>query len=118
MFVILYVFICIQYVAGCMHSSVGLCGICGMTCASPFSNFCYMYGACFFYIVVEHYTCICEYFLCSYRPEHSTKIRQFMIKVMSLVVQEVNCVSQELMDIILINILDPSKVAVLCIDIY
>ena len=34
-----------------------------------------------------------------------------MIQVMSSVVQEVNCVSQELMDIILINILEPAKVA-------
>eukprot|EP00731_Ephydatia_muelleri_P031203 Em0022g717a len=43
------------------------------------------------------------------RPDHSTKIRQCMIQVMSSVVQEVSCVSQELLDLILINILEPAK---------
>ena len=36
-----------------------------------------------------------------------------MIQVMSSVVQEVSCVSQELLDLILINILEPAKVIIM-----
>lgn len=50
------------------------------------------------------------YLVSSFSPEQSTKVKNYIIEILSALVQDGESLSQEVMDIILFNILDPIKV--------
>lgn len=47
-----------------------------------------------------------------YSEKHSNKVRNFILDMMSPLITEADAVSQELLDIILINIIEPYKVRI------
>lgn len=46
-----------------------------------------------------------------YSEKHSSKVRNFMLDMMTPLITEADAVSQELLDIILQNIIEPHKVS-------
>ena len=48
-----------------------------------------------------------------FSEKHSNKVRNFILDMMAPLITEADAVSQELLDIILINIIEPYKVSVL-----
>lgn len=44
------------------------------------------------------------------REEHSTKVKGFMLDMMTPLITEADAVSQEMLDVMLVNILEPFKV--------
>ena len=49
----------------------------------------------------------------AYSKEQSTKVKNYIVDILSVLVQDGDSLPQEVMDIILSNILEPSKVRIL-----
>ena len=52
------------------------------------------------------------YSVCVFSEKHTSKVKNFMLDVMTPLLTEADIVSQELLDILLINIVEPHKVAI------
>jgi len=50
--------------------------------------------------------------VCVFSEKHTSKVKNFMLDVMTPLLTEADIVSQELLDILLINIVEPHKVAI------
>lgn len=50
--------------------------------------------------------------LSNFSEKHSNKVRNFILDMMAPLITEADAVSQELLDIILINIIEPYKVQI------
>ena len=48
--------------------------------------------------------------LCVFSDKHSGKVKTFMLDMMTPLICEADSVSQELLDVILVNLVDPKKV--------
>ena len=61
------------------------------------------------YFLIPNLSPFFQFFFYFYSDEHSAKVKSFMLDIMCPLISESDTVSHELLDIILINVVEPNK---------